>query len=82
MVSTVDGVEYVYVAGDIAGTDPSVAGAGDGSMDGFVTKFLASDGSVVQSARVSSLTTRDDYITGICLDVDGGVIVTGMTYGR
>ena len=76
-----DGTEYVYVAGDSAGTDPAVGEGGDGSMDGFVLQLKASDGSSVQAARVASIATRDDYITDICLDVHGDVIVTGMTLG-
>lgn len=50
-------------------------------MDGFVLQLEASDGSTVQATRVASIETRDDFITDICLDVYGEIIVTGITKG-
>ena len=81
---TLDGEEVLYVVGQTAGSNADLGGStlfpGGEGYDGFLTQISASDGTVLESARVSSGMTKDG-ISGVCVTEEGDPIVVGYTKG-
>ena len=72
-------VEMVYLVGNTSGGGTDFGGDATGSMDGFVLKLKASDGSFVKSKRISSVET--DEISSVCVTPRGEPVVVGWTEG-
>ena len=85
----------VVVVGTTDGTGTSFGGndlaVGEGSMDGFVTKFSVEEGEVVDVSgttnratdRIQSIDGRDDWIAGMCYDPNDQehIYIVGATEG-
>ncbi len=79
---TVDGDGNVYVAGRTSSSDfPLTAGAYDTrfmTSEAFVSKFSSDGSSLVYSTFIGG--DQDEEATGVAVDVNGLVFLTGTTY--